>query len=84
MNKECNKEKFSETSVFSLNTSVTSLKKLDLARHKVSINLEKFESKDKTHLLPYQGEKGSHLTKSLKRNLKSLLPSTVKANIGLN
>ena len=33
-------------------------------------------------LLPYQGEKGLHLTKSLKRNLKSLLPSTVKANIG--
>ena len=44
----------------------------------------KFESKDKSHLLllPYQGEKGLHLTKSLKRNLKSLLPSTVKANIG--
>ena len=33
-------------------------------------------------LLPYQGEKGLHLTKSLKRNLKSLLCSTVKANIG--
>ena len=33
-------------------------------------------------LLPYQGEKGLHLTKSLKRNLKSLLSSTVKANIG--
>ena len=33
-------------------------------------------------LLPYQGEKGWHLTKSLKRNSKSLLPSTVKANIG--
>ena len=33
-------------------------------------------------LLPYQGEKGLHLTKSLKRNLKSLLLSTVKANIG--
>ena len=32
-------------------------------------------------LLPYQGEKGLHLTKSLKRNLKSLLPSTVKSNI---
>ena len=32
-------------------------------------------------LLPYQGEKGLHLTKSLKINLKSLLPSTVKANI---
>ena len=44
----------------------------------------KFESKDKSHLLllPYQGEKGLHLTKSLKRHLKSLLPSTVKANIG--
>ena len=33
-------------------------------------------------LLPYQGEKGLHLTKSLKRNLRSLLCSTVKANIG--
>ena len=33
-------------------------------------------------LLPYQGKKGLHLTKSLKRNLKSLLTSTVKANIG--
>ena len=34
----------------------------------------KFESKDKSHLLllPYQGEKCLHLTKSLKRNLKSL------------
>ena len=43
----------------------------------------KFESKDKSHLLllPYQGEKGLHLTKSLKRNLKSLVPSTVKANV---
>ena len=44
----------------------------------------KFESKGKSHLLllPYQGEKGLHLTKSLKRNLKSLLQNTVKANIG--
>ena len=44
----------------------------------------KFQSKYKSHLLllPCQGEKGLHLTRSLKRNLKSLLPSTVKANIG--
>ena len=44
----------------------------------------KFESRDKYHLLllPYQGEKSLHLTKSLKRNLKNFLPSTVKANIG--
>ena len=44
----------------------------------------KFESKDKSHLLllPYQGEKGLPLTKSLKRNLKSLLPSTVKSTMG--
>ena len=43
-----------------------------------------FKSKDKSHLLllPYQGEKVLHLTKSLIGNLKSLLPSTVKANIG--
>ena len=33
-------------------------------------------------MLPYQGEKGLHLTKSLKRNLKSLLPCTAKAYIG--
>ena len=33
-------------------------------------------------LLPYQGEKSLHLAKSLKRNLKGLSPSTVKANIG--
>ena len=34
----------------------------------------KFESKGKSHLLllPYQGKKCLHLTKSLKRNLKSL------------
>ena len=32
-------------------------------------------------LLPYQGEKVLHLTKSLKINLKNLLPSTVKADI---
>ena len=44
----------------------------------------KFESKVKSHLLllPYQGEKELHVTKSLKRNLKTFLPSTVKANIG--
>ena len=41
----------------------------------------KFASKGKSYLLmlPYQGEKGLHLTKLLK---KSLLPSTVAANIG--
>ena len=44
----------------------------------------KFECKDKSHLLllHYQGEKGLHLTKSLKRNLKNLLLCTVKANNG--
>ena len=44
----------------------------------------KFQSKDKGHFLVLrcQGEKGLHWTRSLKRNLKSLLPSTVKANIG--
>ena len=44
----------------------------------------KFESEDKSLLLLLlcQGKKGLHLTKSFKRNLKSLLPSTVKANIG--
>ena len=55
----------------------------DKNKHTIQTDV-KFESKDKSHLLllPYQGEKGLHLTKSLKRNLKSLLPSTVKANIG--
>ena len=33
-------------------------------------------------MLPYQGEKGLRLTKSLKRNFKSLLPTTVKINVG--
>ena len=33
-------------------------------------------------LLPYQSERGLHLTKSLKRNLNSLLSRTVKPNIG--
>ena len=44
----------------------------------------KLERKDKSHLLllSYQGEKGFHLTKSLKRTLRRILPSTVKANIG--
>ena len=32
-------------------------------------------------MLPYQGEKDSHLTKSLQRSLKSILPSTVNVNI---
>ena len=55
----------------------------DKNKHTIQIDA-KFESKDKSQwpLVPYQGEKGWHLTKSLKRNLKSLLPSTVKANIG--
>ena len=54
----------------------------DKNKHTIQTDV-KFESKDKSHslLLPYQGEKGLHLTKSLKRNLKSLLPSTVKTNI---
>ena len=44
----------------------------------------KFESKDKSHLLlvPCLGKKGLHLIKLLKRNLKRLLPSIVKVNIG--
>ena len=56
----------------------------DKNKHTIQTDV-KFESKDKSHLLllPYQGEKGLHLTKSLKKNLKSLLPSIVKANIGL-
>ena len=56
----------------------------DKNRHIIQTDV-KFESKDKSHLLllPYQGEKGLHLTKSLKRNLKSLLPSTVKAILAL-
>ena len=55
----------------------------DKNKHTIQTDL-KFESKDKIHLLllPYQGEKSLHLTKSLKINLKSLFPSTVKANVG--
>ena len=54
-------------------------------KNKLTIQTDvKFESKDKSHLLllPYQGEKGLQLTKSLKRNLKILLSSTVKSNTG--
>ena len=56
----------------------------DKNKHTIQTDV-KFESKDKSHLLllPYQGEKGLHLTKSLKRNLKSLLSSTVKAILAL-
>ena len=45
---------------------------------------ENLGNEDKHHLLllPYQGEKGLHLAKSLKRNLRKLLPSTVTAKIG--
>ena len=55
----------------------------DKNKHTIQTDV-KFESKHKSHLLllPYQGEKGLHLIKLLKRNLKSLLHSTVKANIG--
>ena len=56
----------------------------DKNKHTIQTDV-KFESKDKSHLflLPCQGEKDLHLTKSLKINVKSLLPSTVKANIRL-
>ena len=55
----------------------------DKNKHTIQTDV-KFESKGKSHLLllPYQGEKGLHLMKSLKRNLKRLLPTTGKANIG--
>ena len=55
----------------------------DKNKHTIPTDV-KFENKDKSNLLLllYQGKKGLHLTKSFKRNLKSLLPSTVKANIG--
>ena len=54
----------------------------DKNKHTIQVDV-KFESKDESHLflLPYQGVKGLHLTKSLKKNLKSLLPSTAKANL---
>ena len=56
----------------------------DKNKHFVKTDV-KCESKDKSHLLllPYQGEKGLHLTKLLKRNLKSLLRSTVKVILAL-
>ena len=44
----------------------------------------KFENKnEKQHLLPilYQGEKGDYLIKSMKRNLKKILPNNVKPQI---
>ena len=38
---------------------------------------------DKRHLLtiPYQGEKGDYLIKSMKRNLEKILPNNVKPQI---
>ena len=54
----------------------------DKNKHAIRADVN-LEVKDKTHLLLllYQGEKGLPLTKS--RNFKSLLPSTIKAHIGL-
>ena len=59
------------------------MKNADRNNHTVQTDA-KFESKDKRHflLLPHQGQKGLDLTKSLKRNLKRILPNTVKGNIG--
>ena len=52
-------------------------------KHTVQIDAQlQSEGKSCLFLLRYQGEKGLHLTKSLKTKLKSLLHSTVKANIG--
>ena len=55
----------------------------DKNKHTIQTDV-KFESKDKSYLLllPYQEEKGLRLTKSLTRNLKRFLPSTVKTNGG--
>ena len=62
---------------------INSINNANESKHTVETNA-RCETKRKSHLLllPYQAEKGFHLTKSLKRKLKSLLHRTVKANIG--
>ena len=52
-------------------------------KHTVQIDAQlQGKAKSCSFPLPSQGEKCLHLTKSLKRKLKSLLNSTVKENIG--
>ena len=59
------------------------MKNADKNNHTVQTDA-RFESKNKSHLflLSYQNGKGLQLTNLLKRNLKRILPSTVKANVG--
>ena len=47
----------------------------------VPITLEKENEKRCLLTIPYQGEKGDHLIKSMKRNLKKILPNNVKPQI---
>ena len=47
----------------------------------VSITLENKNEKRHSLTIPYQGEKGDYLIKSMKRNLKKILPNNVKPQI---
>ena len=47
----------------------------------VPITLENENEKWYLLTIPYQGEKGDYLIKSMKRNLKKILPNNVKPQI---
>ena len=47
----------------------------------VPITLENENEKRHPLTIPYQGEKGDHLIKSMKRNLEKILPNNVKSQI---
>ena len=47
----------------------------------VPITLENENEKRYLLTIPYQGEKGDYLIKSMKRNLKKILPNNVKPQI---
>ena len=47
----------------------------------VLITLENENKKRYLLIIPYQGEKGGYLIKSMKRNLKKILPNNMKPQI---
>ena len=47
----------------------------------VPITLENDSEKQHSFTIPYQGEKGEYLMKSIKRNLKKILPNNLKPQI---
>ena len=47
----------------------------------VSITVENENEKQHLLTIPYQGEKGDYLMKSMKRNFKQALPNNLKSQI---